>query len=937
MSKTGTGKNKDILEKRGRNLTSLASESKLNLPLHREKLIDQVIESLDRKRSVLLTGSEGIGKSAVIHGVAHRLAKQSSKAKKRRLIELSTGEALSGTKFLGEWESKAAAVVERAIPSRTVVYYTDIWNLPHTGKSSNNPSNLFDFYQPSMNEQGLLLIGEMSPELLIKAQSTAGFLQMFDIIPVDSLSDSEVADIVAARASRLQLSMTSESLKRTFDVCKQFLSTSDGPGQPLRLLDRIKHYENEKRAIGEPEEISPAFIDKVFSIYSGLPLFVVNDRQTLKVNEIRKWFRERVIGQEAAIESIVESIVMFKAAINDPAKPLGAFLFVGPTGVGKTELAKALAIFLFGSERRLLRFDMSEFSDYNSFQMLVGDPDRINVPARLTEPVQQQPFQVVLFDELEKGHANIRDLLLQILDEGRLSDARGKLVNFKNTFVIVTSNVGAREASRQSIGFGDGNSNVQNNEKLREGLETFFRPEFLNRFQDIVPFHPLRREHVERIVRKEIALVLGRRGISARNIAVDLTDAIIEQVSEQGYDVRYGARALKREVERQVVMPIATILAEQDLSPGTILKVDARTQSSDNGSGNSSTSVRVLNTEQSNAHKKAHQTIKDDDGAVLDRPALINKLKQSRGQIKSIRTELDESGFLKKLQSLEQRRQDPDLWANSDAANSVISELDVVLSAVQRIETLHDQLTEISEPLSDTCSRGTIIATHKRLQILNTQIKMTRRELVIIGYDNPHDVIVEISPIGGAYAAQRNALFDVYQNWAQWRNYTLQMLHEPMEDPESIVFSLEGAYCNGYLRLENGTHRFRQQGSSAAAVRVRITPWLATRCQVEFESRTALKQIGQLGGRIRSRTVVKSPSRLVLQNENTLESNREFAARYAQSWFQREADVDENIRRYDEEPFLVKDHLTEQTFNRRDCLKPDGFHDLLCQRVDASV
>jgi len=214
-------------------------------------------------------------------------------------------------------------------------------------------------------------------------------------------------------------------------------------------------------------------------------------------------------------------------------------------------------------------------------------------------------------------------------------------------------------------------------------------------------------------------LVLGRRGISARNIAVDLTDAIIEQVSEQGYDVRYGARALKREVERQVVMPIATILAEQDLSPGTILKVDARTQSSDNGSGNSSTSVRVLNTEQSNAHKKAHQTIKDDDGAVLDRPALINKLKQSRGQIKSIRTELDESGFLKKLQSLEQRRQDPDLWANSDAANSVISELDVVLSAVQRIETLHDQLTEISEPLSDTCSRGTIIATHKRLQILN--------------------------------------------------------------------------------------------------------------------------------------------------------------------------------------------------------------------------
>jgi len=762
-------KKQDILDRRGRNLTELASNSQLNQPLYREKLVDQVIASLDRKRSVLLVGAEGIGKSAVIHGVAHRLASQSSAAKRKRLIEFSTGEAMSGTKYLGEWESKASALVERAIPSRTVVYYTDIWNLPNTGKSSNNPSNLFDFYQPNMNEQGLLLMGEMSPEILSRAQSFDGFLQMFDIIPVEPLSDSDITDIVAAKAVELQLSMAGDSLKRTVDVCNQFLSASDGPGQPLKLLDRIKHYESEKRAIGEAEEISPAFVDKVFSIYSGLPLFVVSDRQTLKVNEIRKWFRDRVIGQEVAIESIVESIVMFKAAINDPAKPLGAFLFVGPTGVGKTELAKALAVFLFGSERRLLRFDMSEFSDYNSFQMLVGDPDKQHVPARLTDPVQQQPFQVVLFDELEKGHANIRDLLLQILDEGRLSDAKGKAVDFKNTFVIVTSNVGAREASRQRIGFGDENSNGQNIEKLREGLETFFRPEFLNRFQDIVPFHPLRREHVERIVRKEIALVLGRRGISARNIAVDLTDAI-------------------------------TVLAEQDLSPGSILKIDT--------SSHSNTSVRVLNTEQSNAHKKAHRTIKDDDGSILDRPSVLSKIKQTRKEIKAIRTALDESGFQEKLQSLETQRQDPELWANIEVANGVISELDRTLSASQRIETLHDQLTEISEPLTDTCGRETIVTTHKRLQVLSAQVQMTHRELVVIGYDTPHDVIVEISPIGGGYASQRNALFDLYKNWAQWRNYTLQMLREPMEDSESIMFSLEGAYCNGYLKQENGTHRF---------------------------------------------------------------------------------------------------------------------------------
>ena len=925
-------KKKDPLDKRGRNLTQLASDSKLDLPLHRDKLIDQVIESLDRNRSVLLTGTEGIGKSAVIYGVAHRLAAEKTQRKKRRLIELSSGEAVSGTKYLGEWESKASQLVERATASKTVVYYSDIWNLPFTGKSSNNPSNLFDFYQPNMNEHGLLLMGELSPESLIKAQSTPGFLQMFDIISVEPLSEAETADIIKARSSALKLSVTDQTLERIVDVCQQFLSTNDGPRQPLRLIERIKHYENEKRTLGEQEEITPSFVDKVFSIYSGLPLFVVNNKQTLKVADIRKWFRERVIGQELAIEAIVESIVMFKAGINDPGKPLGAFMFVGPTGVGKTELAKALAIFLFGSERRLLRFDMSEFSDYHSYQMLVGDPAKPNTPARLTDPVLQQPFQVVLFDELEKGHGNIRDLLLQILDEGRLSDVSGKVASFRNTFVIVTSNVGAREANRQSIGFGDGNTETDSNEKLRESLEAFFKPEFLNRFQNIVPFHPLRPEHVERIVRKEIALVLGRRGISARNIAIDLTDSIVEQVSVLGYDARYGARALKREIERQVVMPIATVLAEQDIAPGTILKVDTRNPS-DNKAATPSTSVRVLNTVQSKAHKKAHQTIKDADGLVLDRPTLLGKLKASRQQIKAIRRALDESGFKTKLQSLEQQRQDPDLWASVDTASTVITDLDTYRSTSQRIELLHDRLTEISEPLTETCSRETISTTDKRLQTLNDHIQIAHRELVIIGFDKPHDVIVQINPIG-AFATQRNALFDTYRNWAEWRNYSLQMLHEPISDSESIMFSLTGAYCNGYLNQENGTHRFRQEENPTGAIRVRVTPWVAEQCHTLFESRVALKQTGQLGGRIKSRTIVNSPGRLVLQNENTLERNREIAASHAQSWNDRVADIDENVRRYDENPFLIKDQLTQQTFNRRDCLKPQLFHELLCQRVD---
>jgi ATP-dependent Clp protease ATP-binding subunit ClpC len=210
-----------------------------------------------------------------------------------------------------------------------------------------------------------------------------------------------------------------------------------GPAPSRCRADR--HYLDEKRAIGEDEPVTAAFIEKVFAVYTGLPRFVVSRHEVRPVTEIRDWFRSRIIGQRDAIEAIVQMITLFKAGLQDAHRPIGTFLFVGPTGVGKTELARALATYLFGSEKRLLRFDLSEFKDYHSFEMLIGDPKKPERPARLVDAVRAQPFQVVLLDEIEKAHGNIWDLLLQVLDDGRLTPAHGPAVSFRNTIVIATT------------------------------------------------------------------------------------------------------------------------------------------------------------------------------------------------------------------------------------------------------------------------------------------------------------------------------------------------------------------------------------------------------------------------------------------------------------------------------------------------------------------
>jgi ATP-dependent Clp protease ATP-binding subunit ClpC len=708
---------------------------------------------------------------------------------------------------------------------------------------------------------------------------------------------------------------------RLLELCNHFLPASAGPGPALRLVGHIRHYLNEKRAIGEDEPVTVAFVEKVFAVYTGLPRFVVSRHEVRPVTEIRDWFRSRIIGQRDAIEAIVQMITLFKAGLQDAHRPIGTFLFVGPTGVGKTELAWALATYLFGSEKRLLRFDLSEFKDYHSFEMLIGDPKKPERPARLVDPVRAQPFQVVLLDEIEKAHGNVWDLLLQVLDDGRLTPASGPAVNFRNTIVIATANVGAQALARPQMGFIAGAAQADAG-RLQTELEAVFRPELLNRFQHIVRFLPLTKDEVQEIARSELRRVLEREGIVARRLAVDVGTDVLDLVVARGYDEKYGARALKRQLQQLVIMPIATLLMERRVDDASILRLTTR---------HGEVKVTVLESEDSRAQRREAEPLRLADGRKVRRDTLQTLLAEAQAQIAAIAAGVGLSVLQAQRIELENRRNGADLWRDPRAAAELLEACDQIDRVTERLDRLQRDQAELSAALTLSVEREELVRLAERLQRHAGYVAQAHRELLAMGGNAYGDALIEIAPIGRARPA-RDLLYGIYTAWAEHRKYRLLMVREPMTDDEPVMVAIVGPYAFGYLRGEAGHHRLRtDRDTFVAKVGVALlgTPAGAVTLSVQ----KALKQIGQFGGRVRSRVELAGGG-FVAQNAGSLAENRELAAEFAPSWSSAAEQPENVVRRYDLEPFLVRDFLTGTSTGRADILHAEPFHRLLCERID---
>lgn len=570
------------LKASGMNLTARSREGRLARPFRREREVTEVLNTLaaERGASVLLVGPSGVGKTAIMHEVVRRIREEQcpESLRKRQVWSTTANQLIAGCMFVGSWQEKLQNVVDEVKRRRHLLHMEDVTELLDAGRSSSGDDNMAQFLRPLLADGTVVLVGETTAERLRVAETRdPGFLSTFRIIQVEETSDDTTLSILTAVAAgleqRLKVRIEPGASQVGAELTRRFQPYRACPGKAVQFLERAA-----ADAAGAAGEERPVITRqqavRAFARYSGLPEFLLSDHLTLDTEGLRRHFSERLIGQPEAVETVTDLVTVVKAGLNDPNKPLGCYFFVGPTGVGKTEMVKALAEYLFGSADRVLRFDMSEYSLPHTVATLIGGGAG-GAEGELTKRIRLQPFSVVLLDEFEKADPAIYDLMLQVLGEGRLTDAAGHTADFRSAIVIMTSNLGATARDQRQPGIRLGGEQASSARHYVDQVERYFRPEFVNRLDRIVAFRPLSEEAMRRIAARELEKLLHREGIRRRNLLLEIDDSVVELLLETGFSPVYGARPLKREIERRVIVPLSRYLVAHRLGESQLIHLRA--------------------------------------------------------------------------------------------------------------------------------------------------------------------------------------------------------------------------------------------------------------------------------------------------------------------------------------------------------------------------
>ena len=628
----------------GRDLTGLAREGKLDPVIDRRNEIDRVIQILSRrtKNNPVLLGEAGVGKTAIVEGLAQAIvtANIPEVLRNKRIVVLDLALMIAGTKYRGQFEERIKAVMEEIKRSQDVIIFIDELHTLVGAGAAEGAIDASNILKPALSRGEMQCIGATTMDEYRKyIEKDAALERRFQTIIVEPPSVEQTIEILKGLRDKYEahhrVAFKDEALESAAKLADRYISGRFLPDKAIDLIDeagsrarlnvlivppdiksleeKIEGIRKEKEAFIKSQdfekaaglrdqerslraelenlnkewtqtkdklrpEVTTEDIARIVSQWTGIPLFRLEEKESEKLLKVEEELHKRVIGQDEAISSIASAVRRSRAGIKDPRRPIGSFVFLGPTGVGKSLLARALAEFMFGDEDALVQLDMSEYMEKFNVSRLIGAPPGYvgyEEGGQLTEKIRRRPYAVVLLDEIEKAHPDVFNLLLQVFEDGRLTDSFGRKVDFRNTVIIMTSNIGAELIRKQgSLGFKDQKEEVtyqEMKERLLEEVKRTFKPEFLNRIDDTIVFRPLVKEDLVHIVDIELAYVVDR--LKEQHITLEVSNEVKELLIEKGFDPIFGARPLKRTIQRYMEDPLSEEIISGRLKERALVKV----------------------------------------------------------------------------------------------------------------------------------------------------------------------------------------------------------------------------------------------------------------------------------------------------------------------------------------------------------------------------
>lgn len=569
-----------LLDKYGRDLTAQAGNGRIGPAIAREREIRTVARTLARskKNNPLLLGDAGVGKTAVVEGLAYAISNGSAPESllNKRIVQIEVGTLVAGTSLRGQFEERLIGIVEEASRAANVILFIDeIHTIVGAGDTIDSNLDAANILKPALARGDIVCIGATTHEEYRRAIAQDPALdRRFRPIDIEEPSEEDALAILTSQRERLEnhhdVTIRPEALEAAVRMSVRYMPDRRLPDKALDLLDeacarvtiRTTSPEDDD---GNTEEVRVENVAAVLSEWTGIPASELTTDEKRRLVDLRSTLLARVIGQDDAVDVVTAAIKTARAGLRDPNRPIGVFLFLGPSGVGKTELARALASFMFGSDEAMLRLDMSEFHDSHTVARLIGSPPGYKDNQRggqLTDGLRRRPYTVVLLDEVEKAAPEVFDIFLQVFDEGRLSDAHGGKVDARHAVFIMTSNIGTQEGTRPSLGFMGG----EREPDYTAHLNQFFRPEFLNRLDEVVTFRSLSHETLSKILDLHLRDLYAR--LKEQKLKLVLSEPARALILERGYDPINGARPLQRAIERLLTRPLSAKIVEDAFEPG---------------------------------------------------------------------------------------------------------------------------------------------------------------------------------------------------------------------------------------------------------------------------------------------------------------------------------------------------------------------------------